>query len=372
MNITQRNVAIGISLILGGYILWYFSEIVAYVLVAWVISMLGQPIMRFFHNRVRIGKRRVPPSVSALLVLSFFLLIIISLISIFVPLVVTQANNLSQVDYNTFTNGLKQPIQHLTDWGHRFGLIKPKEDILITLQHAFSTWFSPTLVSDFFRNILMTASSVAIGTVSVLFISFFFLKERNMFTEFVAQLVPNQHDAGVREAVSDTTTMLSRYFSGLLLQMFFVVFFLTIALWLLGIENAILIAIFAALINIVPYLGPMMGCAFALFITVSSSLHLDFYDETVPMLIKVTALFGAMQFLNDWIVQPAIFSNRVAAHPLEIFIITLVGAKIGGIGGMILAIPTYTVIRIVAREFFNHIRIVRKITSTLNDVVPND
>ena len=218
----------------------------------------------------------------------------------------------------------------------------------------------------------MTASSIVIGTISVMFISFFFLKERTMFTEFVAQLVPNKYDEGVREAVNDTTTMLSRYFSGLLLQMTFVTFFLSISLWIMGIQNALLIAIFAALINIVPYLGPMLGCAFALFITISSSLHLDFYQQTVPMLIKVGILFGSMQFLNDWIIQPLIFSNRVAAHPLEIFIVTLVGAKVGGIGGMILAIPTYTVIRIVAREFFNHIRIVQKITSTLNDVVPMD
>jgi predicted PurR-regulated permease PerM len=151
-----------------------------------------------------------------------------------------------------------------------------------------------------------------------------------------------------------------------------VTLFLSISLWIMGVQNALLIAIFAALINIVPYLGPMLGCTFAVFITVSSSLDLDFYQQTVPMLFKVCVLFGSMQFLNDWIIQPAIFSNRVAAHPLEIFIITLVGAKVGGIGGMILAIPTYTVIRIVAREFFNHIRIVRKITSTLDDVVPND
>lgn len=372
MNLTQRNAAIAISILIVSAIVWYFRDIVAYVLVAWVISMLGQPLMRFFHNRVRIGKRHIPPSVSALLVLTIFVLIIISLISIFVPLVVAQANNLSQIDYNAFANGLKQPIEQLTNWGHRFGLIKPKEDIIVALEHSFSAWFSPTLVSDFFRNILMTASSVAIGTVSVLFIAFFFLKEQSMFTEFVVQLVPNRYDSGVREAISDTTTMLSRYFSGLLLQMAFVVFFLTISLWILGIENAILIAIFAALINIVPYLGPMMGCAFALFITVSSSLNYDFYAQTVPSLIKVTVLFSGMQFLNDWIVQPAIFSNRVAAHPLEIFIATLIGAKVGGIGGMILAIPTYTVIRIIAREFFNHIRIVQKITSTLDEVVPND
>ena len=142
MNLTQRNAAIAISLLIGAAIIWYFRDIVAYVLVAWVISMLGQPLMRFFHNRVRIGKRHIPPSVSALLVLTIFVLIIISLISIFVPLVVAQANNLSQIDYNAFANGLKQPIEQLTNWGHRFGLIKPKEDIIVALEHSFSAWFS--------------------------------------------------------------------------------------------------------------------------------------------------------------------------------------------------------------------------------------
>ena len=137
---------------------------------------------------------------------------------------------------------------------------------------------------------------------------------------------------------------------------------------ILGIQNALLIAIFAALINIVPYLGPMMGCTFAIFITISSNLGLDFYKEVVPMIVKVIAVFGFMQFLNDWIVQPLIFSNRVAAHPLEIFLVTLAGAKLGGIGGMILAIPAYTVVRIVAREFFNQYRIVQKITSSLDGI----
>ena len=129
--------------------------------------------------------------------------------------------------------------------------------------------------------------------------------------------------------------MLSRYFSGLLMQMLFVAVCLTFTLWILGIQNALLIGIFAALINIVPYLGPMMGCAFAIFITISSNLGMDFYDQVVPMIMKVMVVFGSMQLLNDWIIQPLIFSNRVAAHPLEIFLVTLVGAKLGGIGGKI-------------------------------------
>ncbi len=364
----NRNIVLAVSILIAVALLNYFREIVAYVLIAWVVSMLGQPMMRTLR-KVRIGKRYfLPPSVSAGLVLLFFVGVISGLVGIFVPLVVEQANNLSGLDVNAFVTGLKQPLSELTRLGHKFGFIAPKEDVLQAAQHTFTKWISPIQISNLLSTILLTASDTLVGTISVLFISYFFLRERNvMLTDFLANIVSENQEQGVREAVRDTATMLSRYFSGLLMQMVFVAFFLTLVLWIIGIQNALLIAIFAALINIVPYLGPMMACTFAIFITISSNLGLDFYAQVVPMMVKVVIAFSAMQLINDWIVQPLIFSNRVAAHPLEIFLVTLVGAKLGGIGGMILAIPTYTVARIVAREFFNQYRIVQKITSSLED-----
>ena len=124
---------------------------------------------------------------------------------------------------------------------------------------------------------------------------------------------------------------------------------------------------FAAIINVIPYLGPSLGAIFACFITISSNLNLDFYTQTVPLLIRVGIVFASLQFLNDWFVGPIIFSNRVKAHPLEIFLVTLAGAKIGGIGGMLLAIPGYTVLRVIARAFFNNIRFVQKMTGSLQE-----
>ena len=74
-----------------------------------------------------------------------------------------------------------------------------------------------------------------------------------------------------------------------------------------------------------------------------------------------------MQMLNDWFVAPVIFSNRVKAHPLEIFLVTLIGASLGGILGMVIAIPTYTVLRVVAHEFFYGYRFVQNITKGLEN-----
>jgi predicted PurR-regulated permease PerM len=367
MNLNSRNIAIAISLLLVGAIVYYLRDIVAYVLIAWAFSLLGQPLMKLFKTRIRIGKKHLPPSVCALLTMFTFLFAIVGLISFFVPLIVEQANHLYELDTNKITSALQEPIQQLTSWGKRFGLLKKNESIMDFAQHSFNTWLKPFSISNLFNSFFYTASNFMVGTVSVAFISFFFLKETGMFSEFLVHLLPKQYEENVRETLRDTATLLSRYIGGLLLQMLFVVVFLCTTLFIIGVKNIILIAIFAAILNIVPYLGPILGCSFAVAITISSNLGLDFYTQIVPLLIKVVFAFGFMQFINDWIVQPLIFSNRVLAHPLEIFLVTLIGAKIWGIPGMILAIPCYTVLRVIGREFFNQYRFVQKITSSLQE-----
>ena len=366
MTLTQRNIAIALSLILVGVLLYYFRVIVTYVLIAWVVSTLGQPIMLILW-RLRIGKYHIPPSVSAALTLMIFTLIISLFFLTFVPLIVEQANNLSQVDYNSVAKNLEKPLADLTEKGRKFGFINKKETALTVVEHEIISRIKPENINTLFQSVVSTAGDFFVGIFAVLFISFFFLKEQTMFRDFLISVMPKEKEGNMREAIRDTTTLLTRYFSGILLQMIFVLVFMTASMLILGVSNALLIAVFAALINIVPYLGPWLGCIFAVSVTISSNFQTDFYSQTVPLIFKICFTFGLMQFLNDWIVQPLIFSNRVLAHPLEIFLITLIGAKVGGIPGMVLAIPTYTVLRVVAREFFNQFRFVQTITHRLSE-----
>jgi predicted PurR-regulated permease PerM len=367
MNTQGRYWAFGITSLIAIAILWYFRTIVSYILISWVVSLLGQPVMKFYQKYLKIKKLhiRANNSLCAILTLTTLLLILTGLVSSFVPLVVQQANNLSNIKIDNITTALEEPLKRITAWGQKFGLVHQGMTASDEVIQVASKYIEPSQITDAFRSILAAAGNLAVGLISVLFISFFFLRENKMFTEIVSGFAPKD----AREAVSDTTTLLSRYFSGLLLQMIFVVFFLTTIFLVLGVKNALLIAIFAALINIVPYLGPILGCTFAVFITISSNLEFDFYAQTVPLLIKIAITFGVMQFINDWIIQPIIFSNRVLAHPLEIFLVTLAGAKVGGIGGMILAIPAYTVFRVVGRAFFNEFKIIRKMTNSLDEIV---
>lgn len=363
MKFFGRNFAILLSIILILALMSYFSTIVAYVLIAWVLSMIGQPFMNFFQKRLRIGKFKAGPNVAAALTLVCYFVIITGLIMIFVPLIIAQANNLAAVDYKSIAAALEVPINQFNAWLAKYGLAESANiSVADQMREMFSNWFKPSAIGTYFNSLIATAGNILLNLFSIIFITFFFLKEQGLFVNFLVAVAPNKSEKQIRQAILDISRMLTRYFSGIVIQMTIITIFVAVLLSLLGIKNALLIGFFAALINVIPYVGPLIGATFGLIITISSNLDLEFYTEMLPMLIKVVAVFGAMQLLDNFILQPWIFSTSVMAHPLEIFIVILMGAQLDGIGGMVLAIPVYTVIRVIASVFLNKLRIVQKMT----------
>ncbi|MBK7872406.1 MAG: AI-2E family transporter [Saprospiraceae bacterium] len=198
------------------------------------------------------------------------------------------------------------------------------------------------------------------------------MREPGLFFNFMVALVPAKHEQQIRDVLNDISTMLTRYFGGVALQIFLIAVYVSIFLSILGVKNAILIGFFAALMNLIPYLGPALGGGIGILISVSANLDADFTTVILPMMIKVLVVFWTVQMLDNYFLTPYIFSSTVLAHPLEIFITILVGAKIGGVVGMVLAIPAYTVLRVVAREFLSRFKIVKRITGRLDEAIPDD
>nr|HMP32605.1 AI-2E family transporter [Saprospiraceae bacterium] len=165
--------------------------------------------------------------------------------------------------------------------------------------------------------------------------------------------------------IDDSSKLLIRYFIGVLSQITIILVYLSVVLKLLSIENALLIAFFAALTNVIPYLGPIIGFSIALVITVSGHLEASFYYDLFPQIIRLAIAFGSMQLLDNFILQPNIFSKSVKAHPLEIFLIVMIGAKVGGILGMVVAIPFYTVFRVLAKVFLSEFKVIQQLTKNL-------
>jgi predicted PurR-regulated permease PerM len=176
----------------------------------------------------------------------------------------------------------------------------------------------------------------------------------------------------IRNVIRDTQLMLSKYFTGVLLDVLFVSTFITVGMMILGVKNALIIGIFAGIMNIIPYVGPLIGGSFAIVVAISTNLTLDFYDGMLPLALKIFFVFVAMNLSDAFLIQPYIFSSRVKAHPLEIFTVILIAGSLAGIGGMVAAVPVYTVFRIILREFVTQSRFVKKLTDELDEATADE
>lgn len=358
---------IGGSILL--YLMWYFSEIVAYLLIAWVLSLLGQPLMRFFTQKVRIGRFRPGKAVAALLTIATFYTILFGILMIFVPTLIAQANQLANLDYQA----VGQKFQGLFSWldvqGHTLGMLKPGESLAAKLQESLAAWFRPSMVSDMVGAVVSAFGSFIVVLSSVTFILFFFLEEESLFASIVHAVVPTHSEGKVLQAMDESSTALTDYFKGLLIQLGSFSLMATTFLWVLGVPNALLIGIAGGLLNIVPYVGPIIGLIFGWFITISSGLQLEL-NELGMLLLKVAGAFLTTQAIDNLFLSTIIFSKSVKAHPLEIFVVTLMAAQVGGVTGMVVGIPVYTVVRVIARTFFSQFKIVQLLTEHLDESAP--
>src|SRR5690606_38752256 len=208
-------------------------------------------------------------------------------------------------------------------------------------------------------------SNFSVGFFSVLFISFFFLKDSKLLQRGLMTFVPQTKEGKLAKTIDKINDMLSRYFSGLLLQLFILFVIYTIVLLIFGVQNAIVIAFLCALFNIIPYVGPLIGGVIMIILTMTSYLGADFSSVILPKALYV--LIGIMigQMIDNYISQPMIFSKSVKSHPLEIFLVIIIGGLLFGVVGMVVGVPGYTALKVILKEFLSDSPIVKKLTKDL-------
>ena len=203
------------------------------------------------------------------------------------------------------------------------------------------------------------------GLASVLFITFFFLKDRVLFIVGAKKLIPDSHEEQILNSLEKINHLLSRYFIGLLLQLFIVFLLYLIVLLIFGIPNAIIIAFLCAVLNIIPYIGPLIASVLAAMLSMISHLGSDFQTETLPTTIYVLIGFWIVQLIDNNLSQPIIFSKSVSSHPLEIFLVILIAGFLFGILGMVIAVPLYTILKVIGKEFFPDNKIIQLLTKDI-------
>lgn len=484
-----RYIGIGLSILLVFYLISYFSEIVSYIVISWIISLLGTPLMSFFL-KFRIKRVGIGRSTAAGLTLLSFMTLISLVFYLFVPMIFSQASKLANVDYASIAKSLEKPLERLQkrfqfaphsapsqyippkkkeeskkdSTNHKkltiivedgqvhypqktiidtTRIIKPKQDTtskaskedtttvltkknivlpidnirandstvtiyrnpreknvkielalqlnvendyaknarindptaqikphdspLEQLQKEVFSFLNPAQISLLFSQIVGLLGHFMIALFSIGFISFFFLKEERLFSHIIEVLTPDRYDEQMMLALEQIKRMLTRYFGGLVIQMIGISSVVSICLTLFGVKNALLIGVFTGMINIVPYAGPIIGTLFGALIVISTNVDLDFYAVTLPQLYSVLITMAIAKGVDDFILQPTIFSSSIMAHPLEIFLVVLIAHQLGGILGMLVALPLYTILRVIAKVFLSQFRVVQELTKRMKN-----
>jgi len=353
-------------LALFGFLIWRFWFIIIWMLVAAVLSFIGHPFVQFFDG-LHIKKLRIPHSLSALFSLVILVLLFFGFLSIFVPLILKQADTISKIDVNLLAENLQGPLQWLDNKLHELALIPVGQTLLDFIIIKAKSFVNLGSLTTLLGNFVSVAGTFFVGLFSVFFIAFFFLKDENMFEEILLLLVPLKHHRATHEVITDSKSLLKRYFIGVVLEVIGVMSLIAIGLWIFGIKNALLIGFFGGIMNIIPYLGPIIGSVIALMLGITSTLASGAYNELLPAIIKLAAVQLGVNFIDNNILVPLIYSKSVKSHPLEIFLVIIMAGNLGGLLGMLVAVPVYTVLRVIAREFFQQFRLVRKLTETIDE-----
>ncbi|MBR5299971.1 MAG: AI-2E family transporter [Bacteroidales bacterium] len=347
---------------------WYFRSVLAYILMAVVVSLVAKPLMGLMQ-KIRIKGRKAPDWILAALSLIIVLGILLSVIAILIPIVGNIVKDISWINIENAVKSLSVPLHELNE-SLRSIIPSLGEDfkIEVAVIQEVQKLFNPTIFSTVIGSAASFLTSFGIGLFSVVFIGFFFIKDDGLFTEIVCALVPDKHEATTEKAISDIGHLLSRYFIGVMLEVTGVALINFIGLTFiakLGFNASLGIAFMTGIFNIIPYVGPLLGGALGtilgLILKYSSAsplgLDVNFWVFTAILI----AIFCFTQLVDNFLYQPLIYSTSIKAKPLEIFIVLLIVGHIGGPLAMIIAIPCYTVARVIAFRFFRHIKPIKRL-----------
>ena len=342
---------------------WYFRSVLIYIIAAFVVSLIGQPVIRRLR-RIKVKGRSAPDWLLAILTL----LIIFALLSLVFTRIIPIVSGIVRV---AASGSESLPAGNLTDRLNEwliatFPVLGADFDAVDLMLDQLKGLTNFSSVSGILGSVASAVVDAVVGTFATVFISFFFIKDDRLFSRIVAAVVPDRLEASVIRAIHEIEGLLSRYFVGLSIEVLGVMLVDFLLLWLvagIGIQNALGIAFIAGILNVIPYVGPLIGEGIGVVLCVILK-----YTTGVGLAVGIgwfaLIVFGLMlaaQLVDNFVYQPLIYSTSIKAHPLEIFIVLLIAGHVGGAFGMLVAIPSYTVLRVIASRFFYHLKPVRRL-----------
>ena len=315
---------LGVVLIIA--ILVVGRNIIMPVIMAFFISIMLLPIYRFLRNK------KFPESIAIILPILFVLLFIAGIVWFFSAQIGILVDDFPQIKQN-----VAKHLQSLNEWIESFSgvesekqtaFLKTKSDDLLTMGGKAASGAAVTLSSVF----------VFVGLLPIYIYLILFYKD--ILLRFTFMWFKTDDHPKVKEVVYETESIIKSYLVGLLIQVSYMTILLGGILMLIGIKHALLIGVIFAILNLIPYVGALIGNLIGVLLTLTSS------TELWPV-ITVLGVIAVVQFLDNNILMPRIVGSKVKINALFSILGVLIGGSIAGVSGMFLSLPIIAVLKII-------------------------
>ena len=371
-----RYIIVLITIAIAGAICWMIRDVLVYIILAALVALLSTPLCNLIC-RIKIKEWRCPQWLGSILSILTVFAIISGIIITIIPLIRSVVADISTANINNMAKAVTVP---LADFNAAVARTIPQLGRNFRIESVVLEQLQEILAPNTFSNVVGSVTSfvakLGVSVFSVIFISFFFIKDPTIATKIVLAFVPDKYEERVHASMHKIGILVSRYFVGMTIEVLGVSLLNFIGLLVIarmGFKYSIGIAFMTGILNIIPYIGPLMGGVIGVSLSLiikyvcasSFGLAVGFF----PFVLILAGIFTFTQLVDNSVYQPLIYSNSVKVHPLEIFIVFLIAGEIAGMAGMFATIPTYTVLREIAKEFISNVKAVRMLTGGPDDSV---
>lgn len=322
----------------AAWLVWWLSPVLTPFVVAALLGWLGDPLVDRFE---RGGRSR---NVGVILVFTLMVLLVVLALLILAPLVQRQITTLieSLPSYRDWFLGTALPwVERRTgleiaEW------LNPQRLIELVREHWERAGGVATTLLGYVSRSGFTLFAWIANIVLIPVLTFFFLRDWDVFVERVASLVPRTHLPVVTRLANESSAMLSGFLRGQFTVMLILGAMYGIGLWLVGLDLGLLIGIIAGLLTFIPYLGPTSGVVIG---TIAALVQFGDWKHVAGVL----AVFGVGQVIESYWLTPKLVGDRIGLHPVAVIFAVLAGGQLFGFLGMLLALPVAAVANVLLR-----------------------
>lgn len=351
---------------------YFFPSIVLYVFLALILALMGKPIADTLY-RIKIGKWKIPYGFCAFIAILLFMVLLVILGILFVPMLFREFANLENINYDTLASYLTHTLDSVQGFLHDNNIMEHDETIVGIVTNEIRNLVNIELFSNLLGGAVNVTGNLIMALFTIFFVAFFFIKDNIRFDQLLRIFVSENYAERLLVISDNINTLLSRYCLGSVMRIIIMIVLLYVGLLLFGIKGALFLGFLGGILNIIPYLGPIIGLLLSLLFGFIDCISFEAYSMIWTVSLKISVVYIIANVIDNVILQPMIFSQSVKIHPIEVFLVTILGGDIAGMSGMILAIPVYTIIRIIVIELYNHINNnVIILNSDLRDIPKKD